>query len=359
MDMQTYKVGIIGAGGIGLAYAAWIANRGHGVTIWNGRSSDQPSLGRLKLHATGVFEGSVDVDRVNNAKDAVSAADVVIICLPVNAHRQAIDAALPSLKSGQTVIVSSMGSLSALYLRERARDQDVDVVVASFGTTALTARRVLEDKVNIMVRRPSLGVSCLPASKIEDAQRFCNVLFGSDFVVDENPLMSTLNNTNAVFHVPLAILNWTRIERKESWPQYHYMTSYVSKVIGQLDAERLSLASAFGWQLKTLGQKLQQSFSIRSEGLKEIAEELHQKRGGPSGPIEVDTRYICEDVPYGLEFTLALGRIANVPMPVTRSIVAMSGLLLPDGFSNENDLIEGLKLESESMEGLSARVAGA
>ncbi|WP_232109102.1 MULTISPECIES: NAD/NADP octopine/nopaline dehydrogenase family protein [Pseudomonas] len=357
--MQSYKVGIIGAGGIGLAYAAWTANRGNGVTIWNGRSSDQPSLGRLKLHATGVFEGSVDVDRGNNAEDTVSAADVVIICLPVNAHRQAIDAALPSLRSGQTVIVSSMGSLSALYLRERARNLGVDLVVASFGTTALTARRVSEDKVNIMVRRPSLGVSCLPASKVEDAQRVCSDLFGSDFVVDENPLMSTLNNTNAVFHAPLAILNWTRIERKESWPQYHYMTSYVCKLIAQLDAERLNLASAFGWQLKTLGQKLKQSFGIQSEGLKEIAEELHQKRGGPPGPIEVDTRYISEDVPYGLEFTLALGRIANVPMPVTQSIVAMSALLLPDGLSNENDLVEGLKLESESMEGLLARVAAA
>lgn len=120
--MQSYKVGIIGAGGIGLAYAAWTASRGNGVTIWNGRSSDQPSLGRFKLHATGVFEGSVSIDRVNNAEDTVSAADVVIICLPVNAHRQAIDAALPSLRSGQTVIVSSMGSLSALYLRERARN---------------------------------------------------------------------------------------------------------------------------------------------------------------------------------------------------------------------------------------------
>jgi len=43
--MQSYKVGIIGAGGIGLAYAAWTANRGNGVTIWNGRSADSTTLG--------------------------------------------------------------------------------------------------------------------------------------------------------------------------------------------------------------------------------------------------------------------------------------------------------------------------
>lgn len=292
----------------------------------------------------------MDVDRVNNAEDTVSAADVVIICLPVNAHRQAIDAALPSEKRPDGY--RKFNGLVVGALSSGAREEPgVDLVVASFGTTALTARRVSEDKVNIMVRRPSLGVSCLPASKVEDAQRVCSDLFGSDFVVDENPLMSTLNNTNAVFHAPLAILNWTRIERKESWPQYHYMTSYVCKLIAQLDAERLNLASAFGWQLKTLGQKLKQSFGIQSEGLKEIAEELHQKRGGPPGPIEVDTRYISEDVPYGLEFTLALGRIANVPMPVTQSIVAMSALLLPDGLSNENDLVEGLKLESSPWKG--------
>ena len=52
-----------------------------------------------------------------------------------------MDALIPHLRAGHLIIVSSMGSLSALYLYESALEHGIAISVASFGTTVLTARR--------------------------------------------------------------------------------------------------------------------------------------------------------------------------------------------------------------------------
>ena len=101
-----------------------------------------------------------------------------------------MDALLPNLRSGQLVIVSSMGSLSSLYLYERAVARGIALCVASFGTTALTARRKGPAQVNIMTRRSQVAISCLPQTAAPQALAACEALFGDGFNVEEDPLVS-------------------------------------------------------------------------------------------------------------------------------------------------------------------------
>ncbi len=164
--------------------------------------------------------------------------DVLLIALPVNAHKNAMDQLLPHLRDGQIVIVSSMCSLSSLYLYERAHETGRRITVASFGTTVLTARRDSATSVRIMTRRASIGVSVLPVTQVRAMVDLCTALFGAGFESQPHALASALTNANPIAHVPLALFNWTRIERGEAWPQYHYMTPRVSAVIEQLDGER-------------------------------------------------------------------------------------------------------------------------
>lgn len=354
--MFRLKIGIAGSGAIGLAYAAWVSHGQHDVSVWSPQTGSAELLRSEPLRATGLLEEAFQVSYAKSAEELATGVDVIIIALPLNGHRAVMDALLPHLRTGQIVIVSSMASLSSLYLYEGALKRGIEITVASFGTTALTARRKGPAHVHIMTKRPSLGVSCLPVSQQGLALDVCKSLFGSDFKAEENPLSSMLSNTSAVGHVPLALFNWTRIERGEDWPQYYYMTSRTADVINELDAERLSLASVFGWCLSSFSQKLRQSFNIESVELADVARELHQKRGGPAGPTNIKTRYVWEDVPYGLLFTLALGRIANVAMPATEAIVATAGLIVGEALLKTNDLIEALGLSTETVQGLLSRV---
>lgn len=349
------KVGIVGCGAIALASAAWMVSRGHEVTVWATRGSGAEALRSEELRSTGVLEAAVRVGVAAGAAD-LSQADVLLIAVPVNGHRAVMDVLLPHLRAGQIVIVSSMGSLSSLYLYEAAMARGVAITVASFGTTVLTARRQSNTKVRIMTRRTSLGVSCLPRSGEKQALAICEALFGPGFTHDENALATTLTNINPVAHGPLALFNWTRIERGENWPQYHFMTARVAAVIEQLDAERRAVASAFGLHVRTIERHFAQSFDTQAQRLADIAAELHDKRGGPPGPTDVQTRFLSEDVPFGLVFTLALSHVAQIPVPATEATATLAGLVMGEDFSAANDLIFALRLPGESVHGLLKRV---
>lgn len=352
--MQKVRIGIIGVGAIGLASAAWISQRGFAVGMWSPRSDVHPLM-TTPLTSTGLLGTTQDICLAPNAQALSEAAEVLLIAVPANGHRAVMDAVLPHLRSGQLVIVSAMSSLSSLYLYEAALAQGKRISVASFGATALTARRTSATTVNIMTRRASVGVSCLPQSMLASALATCETLFGGNFVAADDPLATTLSSTAAVGHVPLALFNWTRIERAEVWPQYRYMTPQVSSVIEMLDAERLAVANAFGLSLPGVAQNFIKSFKVQGTSLAEVATALHEQRGGPPGPTAVDTRYLTEDVPFGLVCLLALARMADVATPVTELMIANADLVTGRALSRDNDLLEALGLPANDIAGLQAR----
>lgn len=351
------RIGVLGVGAIGLAMAAWLAREGHGVRMWSPRAAHTGGSGPARLSATGVVEACVEVTLQAEPGSLVEHSDVLLIAVPVNAHRAVMDGLLPHLRNGLTVLVSSMASLSALYLFESARARGCDITVASFGTTLFTARRAGPMQVRVMTRRAELGVSSLPCARTASVLDLCCTLFGEGFRVDANALATTLSNINPIAHGPLALFNWTRIERAEAWPQYHYMTPRVAAVILRLEAERLALAQAFGVVVRGIEQHFAQSFGTQARELSEIAIELHAKRGGPPGPVDVDTRFLAEDVPFGLVFLTALGKVVALPMPATATVVASASLIVGSDFTACNDLIEPLALQYESPAGLRARVS--
>ncbi len=350
------RVGVVGVGAIGLAMAAWLVRDGHGVRMWSPRAVPGAGARAAELTASGVVEARTQVVLDDDPADLVGHSDVILIALPLNAHRGAMDALLPHLRDGLTVIVSSMASLSALHLFEAARAAGRAITVASLGTTVLTARREGPMRVRVLARRRELRVSSLPRAQQAPVLSLCAALFGDGFSAESNALATTLSNINPIAHGPLALFNWTRIERAEAWPQYHYLTPRVAAVIMRLEAERLALAQAFGVQVRGIEAHFALSFGTRSQGLAAIAEELHAQRGGPNGPVEVDTRYLSEDVPFGLLFQSALGRIAALPVPVCDAISATASLVVGRDFAAQNDLIAPLGLAHETVDGLRARV---
>ncbi len=350
------RLGIIGTGGVGLASAAWLAREGHAVCVWSPGGQGATALRETPLEAVGVVEATVPVQVATSAQALAEDADVLLIAVPVNGHKAVMDAVLPHLRSGQTVIVSSMASLSSLYLFEAAARRGIDLTVASFGTTVFTARRSGPAQVRVMTRRTELGVSALPVGRTDQALALCRRLFGELFVPQANCLASAPTNINPPAHGPLALFNWTRIERAENWPQYHYMTPQVAGVIEALDRERLALARAFGLQVRTIEEHFAKSFGTTAPTLAGIAAELHAKRGGPPGPTDTDTRFLAEDMPYGLAFCVALGCIAGLPMSATATMVGMASLLLGRDLGAENELVEALGLPGETRDGLMARV---
>ena len=109
-------------------------------------------------------------------------------------------------------------------------------------------------------------------------------------------------------------------------------------------------------QVRTLAEHFAQSFGTTAQGLAAIAAELHAKRGGPPGPTDMQTRYLTEDIPFGLVFCIALGEMAGVAMPATRTMIDTAALVSGHDFRQDNDLLSPLRLAQETVEGLLRRV---
>jgi len=149
------KVGIVGAGGIGLAYAAWIAARGHEVKIW-AHCGETDALKSEPLVSTGIVERSHSIELASDIQDLIDWASLIVIAVPASAHRAVMDAMIPHLQSGQNVVVSSMASLSSLYLYEQALSRNINVHVGNIACVLMPATESMVAVSNLILERDCL-----------------------------------------------------------------------------------------------------------------------------------------------------------------------------------------------------------
>ena len=363
-------VAIVGAGAIGRAYAALVARAGHAVMLWSpsGRGADDlarvPAPAKdgagttaVRIALGGKLDGEVVV-ALASAPAAIASADVVVVAVPATAYAAVLPVLAAHLTDAQVVIFSGALSLAPLWLAEIAAAQGRAPMMACFGTTVATAR-ASPGGVAVMTVRSRLDVAALPARAGDRALAACEALFGARFDLASNALAIALANINPVAHAAMALTNLTRIERGEAWAQYHYLTPAVARLIEAMDGERRGIAAAFGLAVRSVEAHFHRSFDVPMASLAEIAAELHRRRGGPPGPTALATRFVLEDVPYGLAFYEALGRIAAVPTPATSAVTTTLCLLYGQDLRAENRLPDWLGLATSSPAALLSRCTGA
>src|SRR5690606_39077822 len=107
-----------------------------------------------------------------------------------------------------------------------------------------------------------------------------------------------------------------------------------------------------------------------------VAAGFHQAGFGPKGdlwavingsrmltslraPGAVNTRWVTEDVPYGLVTWSALGEVASVPTPMIDATVTLASAVLATDFRRSGRHLADLGLDQESVAGIVAYVTGA
>jgi opine dehydrogenase len=84
----------------------------------------------------------------------------------------------------------------------------------------------------------------------------------------------------------------------------------------------------------------------------EMNAELHAKGIGGQGPATADSRYVTEDVPYGLAVTAALGRLAGHPAVLHQAGVDLFSAMYGRDFLAENTLLAEIGLDRLSLDQL-------
>lgn len=338
------RLAILGAGAVGPAAAALAASRAHEVALWSPSGAGTRGLGPL-LHSEGALTGSWPVRVAATLPEALEGVEAALLAVPAYAFPGVLPRIAAVLPAGVTLLVSPAASLAPLAFDAlwAAAAGPRRAPVGALATTPCTARRLAPDRVRVIGLRAAVDVAALPAAAAPEVAALAHTLFGHECPLAPDALQPALANANPIIHAALALANVSRIERGETWPQYGLMTEATCRLMEALAEERAALAAAFGHSVPDLDESLHRASAVPRGPLHEMGAAIQAKGATVNGPASMDTRYVTEDVPYGLAFYTALAEAKGVAMPRTRATIAVMEALWGLELSS-NPLLAGLDL---------------
>lgn len=331
--MVSNKVTILGGGNTAFSMAANLTLAGHDVLLWEHRDFTD-TLDPIRDSLTLYLEGAARTGRAKLAgvatdpAEALAWSEALVCSVPSYAHQACIQQLAPHLRPGHLLALLPV-NLGTLAFARALREAGVEgVMLAEADTAPYVCRKTGLDRAVIHGAVTGLGIGVFPASQTAEAMPVIEALFPGATAY-ANVLQAGLSAPNPVVHPLGVLLNAGRIERSrgEFWFYEEGVTPSVVAAITSLDAERLALRLAFELNLTP------------------VAEAFHRAGFGPAGdlwsvingsamltalraPGSMNTRWLTEDVPYGLVTWSALGAQMGVPTPVMDAVVTLASAVL-------------------------------
>ncbi|WP_158882076.1 NAD/NADP octopine/nopaline dehydrogenase family protein [Amycolatopsis anabasis] len=317
-------VTVLGGGNGAHAAAVDLTLRGHEVRWWR-RSAPFPGGGRLK-YRTDRESGEIAVARTtHDLAAAVAGSDLVLAPVPAPAQPELLAALAPVLAPGQAVAFTpgTFGTWFGARLRP-------DVAFLETGTLPYLARVTAPGEVGLPVTSGRLPVGSIPGTgPLADAahDRFATAYPAAVRVADG--LDAALANWGPVIHPPLIAHNLGAIETFGDRFDIHAdgTSPAVLATTRALDEERIALREALGfaaphWPLRDYHLGEDTSMYPPDAKAKLLASGLWRES------VDLEHRYVREDIGCGLVLTVALARAAGVETPVGSAILTLIGAAL-------------------------------
>jgi opine dehydrogenase len=332
---------ILGGGNTAFAAAAHFTLRGFEVNLCEIPSfawTLAPVQESRTIHLAGVAgQGAAQIARVTtDVARALGENELVLLIVPAYAHEPFARACAPHLRRGQIVVLmpGTLGSLEfARILSESGRPvRGLGLALAETDTAPYVCRKLTPDSAHIWGVVSGLGLGVFPAAETGRVVEALAGLFTADgkngsptaLKPCPNVLACGFSAMNPVVHPAGVLMNAGRIEYSHG-DFYFYeegVTPAVCEVIDALDAERRAIGKALGLELQPVAEAFHVAgFGPRGDLWAAIngSRMLTQLRA-PGG---IQTRWLTEDVPYGLAAWARLADQLGVDTPVIDALVKL------------------------------------
>jgi opine dehydrogenase len=327
------SVTILGAGHGGLAAAGLLARRGHRVTLWNRspeRIAPMAAGGGVRLTEPGSPPVLVPLTLVtSDLAAALERSRRVLVAVPATGHADVARACAPHLRDGQTVLLLPGRTGGALAFRRALREAGcrARLLLGEANTFPLAARTVGPAEAVVFGAKAEVLAAALPATRTPELlaawQPVLPMLCRARSVLETG-----LANVGAILHPVITLLNASRIARGEAFDFYtEGVTPQVAAALEAADAERLSIADAFGVPAESLPEWVVGAYGHRADTVRE-AVGGNPAYVGIKAPTTLLHRYLLEDVPTGLVPLVELGRGAGLSLPVLGGLVGRARAVL-------------------------------
>jgi opine dehydrogenase len=231
------------------------------------------------------------------------------------------------LRPGQVVVLQP-GTLGSLEFARIVRARGAaGVVLAETDTAPYVCRKTGPAAAHIWGVVSGLGLGVFPARETGRAlQALAGVFPG--LRPYPNALACGLNATNPVVHPAGVLMNAGRIEhaRGEFYFYEEGVTPAVVRAVKAVDAERLAVAAALGLTLDPVEENYWKGgFGPRGDLWATIngSRMLTQLRA----PGSLETRWLTEDIPYGIATWALLGAEHGVATPILRAFTDLGSVV--------------------------------
>jgi opine dehydrogenase len=301
------------------------------------------SQGTAKLHSV-----------TSDFAAALSANELVLLIVPAYAHRPFAEACASNLRGGQVVVLmpGTLGSLEFAQIL-RARGAAGNISLAETDTAPYVCRKIAPTAAHIWGVVSGLGLGVFPARQTERVRALLDPQFPGVRTYP-HAVACGLAAMNPVVHPVGVLLNAGRIEhaRGEFYFYEEGVSPAVCRLIEAVDRERRAIGQALGLDLLPVDEAFHVAgFGPRGDLWATIngSRMLTQLRA----PGALETRWLTEDVPYGLAAWTLLGEQFGVATPTLRAVVELTSAALGIDFwksaRTPNDLgLAGLTKEAMS-----------
>ncbi len=350
-------VAVLGGGNGGRTAAAELGIAGHDVRLWEvpAFADGLDAIARAgHIVAHGRIEGTAPVSVHTDLGKAVDGADLVLIVVPTNHQLAIAEMLLPHLRD-HMLITLMPGSLGSLALAQYFADKAVsaDVTVAEIAALPYATRISGDTDVTVYGRRRFVSAGVFPAHRADLIGPLLDDLYPGIEIMP-NVLAAGLSNPNPTLHCLGVLLSASRIEYSHGEFYYYEegMTPHVCQAIEAIDAERLAIGKAFGFDLLSLLN----TYSVMGYGpsgdtfwsvIRGVS-----ALNGIKGPSQIDSRYLTEDVPVGLTIYSQLARQVGVAPVLMESVIHLTSALLGTDFADDRRTLASCGLDGLDTAGI-------
>jgi len=306
------------------------------------------------------------------AEEVCQYADLILLPLPAFAHEPTISQIAPFLKEEAiigTIPARSGFEYSTLKILKEAHREKVKI----FGLQTLPwacRTREYASKVEILGEKEAVGLAAFPQDITFELSSFLTHLFNLNIIPLPNMLTLSLANIGQIVHPGIMYGlfkgNETRKYKKEEIPLFYQgVTKDIAQILEEMSKEILILTEELKKRYEnidltnvlSLKEWLITSYknSIVDKSTLEtcfVTNRAYQGLCAPMREVEngyflpdFQSRYLTEDVPYGLVVTKAIAQLAEVRMPIIDEVILtvskwMAREYLTDGYLKGRDIKE-------------------
>jgi len=337
---------VMGAGNGGLAMAGHLGLMGFDVRLYNrtpARIEAVRARGGIDLEGEEADGFGPVTLATSEAGEAIRGADVIMIVVPATAHEGLIETCRPHLAAGQTVILNpgrTFGAISFFQGLRRLGCQ-VDVTIAEAQTFLYASRVTGPAQARIFRIKNSVPLATVRAHQIPECLAAVREAF-PQFIAGDSVFKTSFNNIGVVFHPAIMLLNAGWVEDANDFEFYYQGASpSVAQVLTKLDAERVAVAAALGFQAITAREWLYVAYDAVGKTLRD-AMRANVGYRGILAPKRTEMRYVAEDVPCSLVPMSSIGRKFGVPVPVMDALIALASAMHDRDYRAEGRTVEKL-----------------